>query len=180
MPGFNINAGQAVGPEPSIYIEPLRNHRWRIVALGADGATGGVIGRDKLCYAKTLQLPEFAVEEEQIPGSAIKYKFAKMVNWGDVTVTFYDVDGVYGGLIGWQNKVYEPNTGIKLADDYKKQCRFQMTDGSGRDTGPLYRLIGSWPKNISHSALSYEDSELKLINLVISYDWAEIKFGTQT
>lgn len=180
MPGFNINSNTQQGPEASIFIESQRNHRWRIISLGADGATGGVIGRDALVYAKSLQLPEFNVEEEIVPGSAIKYKFAKFVNWGDVVVSFYDVSGVYAGLIKWQNLVYTDTAGIGIADNYKKQSRFQQTNGAGQDSGPLYRLIGSWPKIISHSTLSYEDSELKLINLTLSYDWADIKFGTQT
>lgn len=178
MPGFNIGGGGG-NNEPSNTVEPLRNHRWRIISLGADGVDGGVISRDKLVYAKTLQLPEFAVEEEMVTGAAIKYKFAKIVNWGDVTVSFYDVSGVHSGLTTWQGKVYTAEAGIKPADEYKKQCRFQMTDGAGKEDGPLYILKGSWPKTISHSALSYEDSDLKLVNLVISYDWAEVKFLTR-
>lgn len=177
MPGFNIGSGG--NGQPSNTTEAFRNHRWRIVSLGADGVDGGVINRDKLVFAKTLQLPEFNVEEEMVTGAAIKYKFAKIVNWGDVVVGFYDVSGVYDGLMTWQGKVYKAQTGIGIADDYKKECRFQLTNGQGQEDGPLYVLKGSWPKIISHSTLSYEDSDLKMVNLTLSYDWAEIRFGTR-
>lgn len=178
MPGFNISGSREKG-ESGVTVEIFRNHRWRIVSLGADGVDGGVINRDNLIYAKSLQLPEFNVEEEMVTGAAIKYKFAKIVNWGDVVVTFYDVEGVYSGLMTWQGKVYTSQKGIGIADDYKKECRFQMTDGAGKEAGPLYVLKGSWPKVINHSTLSYEDTELKLINLTLSYDWAEIRFLTR-
>jgi hypothetical protein len=177
MPGFNIGGGN--NREPSNTIEAFRNHRWRIMSLGADGTTGGVINSDKLVFAKSLQLPEFNVEEEMVTGAAIKYKFAKIVNWGDVVVTFYDVSGVYDGIMTWQGKVYSAQTGIGVADDYKKESRFQMTNGQGTEDGPLYVLKGSWPKVVNHSTLSYEDTELKLINLTLSYDWAEIRFLTR-
>ena len=172
MPGFNIGGGAGGNTPPNTY-EIIRNHRWRIVSLGEN-----IIPRAQTKFAKSLQLPAFTVEEEIITGAAIKYKFAKTVNWEDVTITFYDASPLLDQLLKWQNLVYDSGNGIKMADNYKKSSTFELTDGQGSAVGPQFILINSWPKNISHSQLSYEDSELKLINLTLSYDWAEIFSGT--
>ena len=172
MPGFNIGAG-AGGSEPSNTTELNRNHRWRIISLGEN-----TIPRQSLIFAKSLQLPGFTIEEETVQGAAIRYKFAKIVSWEDVTITFYDNVGLVDNLLKWQNLVYDSGAGIKLANDYKKSSSFELTDGNGATAGPTYFLINSWPKSLSHSQLSYEDSEIKLINLTLSYDWAEVFAGT--
>lgn len=169
MPGFNIGSGNSGDPSPNTEVH--RAHRWRIETLGALQNTGNFL------YAKTLQLPNFSVDEETYIGASVKYKFAKVINWEDVTVTFYDVIGLYEQLFGWQNQVFTPNEGIKPADDYKEESRFVQTDGMGEQAGPRYILKNSWPKTISHSPLSYESSEIKLITLVLSYDYADIQPG---
>lgn len=171
MPGFNIGGGGADNTEPSPFIETHRAHRWRISQLG-DLALG-----DLGLYAKTLSLPGFTVEEEIISSSALKYKFAKMVNWEDVVIEFYDVFGLFDLLVEWQGLVFTPENGIGVANDYKKNCVFQLTSGSGDNMDangnslPVFTLNGAWPKQLTHSPLSYENSELKTISLVLSYDY---------
>lgn len=174
MPGFNIGGG-STGSQPSNQEEVNRNHRWRIITLGEN-----LISRDRLVFAKTLQLPSFSIEEESVMGAHIKYKFAKCVNWEDVVVTFYDTDDLLDLLIEWQNKVFDNQAGIKLANDYKRRSAFALTDGDGTESDIKYQLINSWPKSISHSQLSYEDSEIKLINLTLSYDFAVVAAGEVT
>lgn len=164
MPGFNINSSDPAEPSPMPGNDIHRAHRWRIVSLG------DVNSRTAFLYAKSLVLPGFTVEEEIVNGAAIKYKFAKMVNWEDVSIEFYDVFGVFESLQKWQDQVYTPDGGIQPAGSYKKTSSFVLTDGSGKDIRP-FTLHGSWPKQLSHSPLSYESSELKLVSLVLSYDF---------
>jgi hypothetical protein len=174
MPGFNIGAGGGFR-EPSITVEPNRAHRWRIESLG-----DGQIARATKVYAKSLQLPGYSIEEEIINGAAVKYKFAKIVNWEDVTISFYDVadPNLINDLLEWEREVYTSGRGIRDANDYKKKCSFVLTNGQGDIVGPAFTLFNSWPKSVTHSALSYDNSEFKLVNLTLSYDWAEI--GTTT
>jgi hypothetical protein len=172
MPGFNIGGGGGAD-EPSNTVEIHRANRWRILSLG-DIAFGDE--RSTLLYAKSLVLPGFNVEEEIVEGGAVKYKFAKMVNWEDVSLEFYDVFGVFATLASWQSQVFTPETGIGLADEYKKNCTFVLTDGAGKpvddeDNGFPFTLHGAWPKQISHSPLSYESSDLKLVSMILSYDY---------
>lgn len=178
MPGFNIGGGDSVF-DPSITSgsagDVHRSHRWRIEQLG------GLISGDSkmLLYAKTLQLPGYTIDEEIVPGGATKYKFAKMTNWEDVALSFYDIHGILGALFVWQFKVFDSAGGIGLANDYKQTSIFRLTDGLGNNADG-YILIGSWPKSISHSPLSYESSDLKVINMTLSYDFAEYTFGNST
>lgn len=166
MPGFNIAGGGGGGDDPSNTVETNRAHRWRIISLGE-----GTISSDAFIFAKTLTLPGFTVEEEVVPGAAIRYKFAKMVNWEDVTVAFYDTGDLFTQLTSWQSLVYTPDGGIQPAASYKFQSTFSQTDNTGEPINQFV-LHGSWPKSITHSPLSYETSDIKLVNLVLSYDFA--------
>jgi hypothetical protein len=172
MPGFNI--GSDASSEASITVTTHRSHRWRITSLGE-----GLINKPTMLYAKSIQLPGFSIEEEIVVGASIKYKFAKTVNWEDVSLSFYDVMGMIGDMRTWQDKVYTNGEGINSANDYKKTSSFILTDGVGESTGPTFTLKNSWPKSISHSELSYDNSEIKLINMILSYDWAEIEAPSQ-
>ena len=137
-----------------------------------------ILKRDKLLFAKSVQLPGFNIEEEMVHGSAIKYKFAKTVNWDDVLITFYDTSGILEGLKQWQERVWTPELGIQPAGKYKGTATFNLTGGSVSDTGFTFILKNCWPKSIKHGLLSYDNSEIKVIELTLSYDWAE--YGTAT
>lgn len=165
MPGFNIGGGGS-GNDPSNTVELNRAHRWRIVSLGEN-----LIDGNMLLFAKTMQLPGFTVEEEVITSAAIKYKFAKTVNWEDVSISFYDTVGLFPMLVEWQNKVYTEDAGIQPANSYKLESRLAQTDNTGEDINQ-FTLHGSWPKSLTHSPLSYESSDIKMIDLVLSYDFA--------
>lgn len=167
MPGFNIGGGAGGVSEPNSQVEILRSHRWQIVTLGTPDIR---VNRATLLYAKSLSLPGFTVEEEVVNGASLKYKFAKMVNWEDVSIEFYDVVGVFDDLKQWQDKVWTPATGIQPANSYKFRASFALTDGAGNNETE-FTLHGAWPKQLSHSPLSYESSELKLVSLVLSYDF---------
>lgn len=171
MPGFNIGSKEQT--DPSTTRETHRVHRWRIESLGE---LNDQQNRNFL-FAKTLQLPNITFDEETHVGGSIKYKFAKIVNWEDVTISFYDVYGLYEQLFAWQNLVYTVNAGINPADMYKKESRFVMVDGMGKQAGPRYILKNSWPKSIQHSPLSYESSDIKLLTIILSYDFADIQLS---
>lgn len=167
MPGFNIGGG--ADRDPSNRPEINRAHRWRIISLGEN-----LINSDELVFAKTLQLPSFAVEEEMVTSAAIRYKFAKTINWEDVTVQFYDSIGLFTELEKWRSLVWTADSGIRTASEYKKQSTFGLTYGDGTII-QTFVLHGSWPKMITHSALSYESSDFKYIDLVLSYDFASFE-----
>lgn len=166
MPGFSINGGGGNVPNT---IELLTNYRWLITELGP-------VSSDSLVVARDLVLPESRVEVQEILGGLIWYKFAKNVKWQDVTVVFYDDGKILDGIEQWRELVYTIEDGIKThtpGSGYKRKCAFELLDGAG-DVKKSLSLMNAWPTAVSHGRLSYSDSEIKIVNLILAYDWAEI------
>ena len=51
-------------------------------------------GPKSLLALKECKLPTFTIEEEKVLGSSVEYKFAKKVNWDDISITWYDNFGL--------------------------------------------------------------------------------------
>jgi hypothetical protein len=171
MPGFGIT-----GDGPSHTIETHRTHRWRVVQFGYENVVGGATrnkGQSPLLYAKSLSLPTITFEEEKVNSSNLVYKVAKRANWQNVTLRMYDVYRHYQKIEAWRKKIWTPEQGIGLACDYKGQAIFIQYDGMGR-TKRTYKLHGAYPSSINHGELSYTDSDIKIIEITYSYDFAEI------
>lgn len=176
MPGFNIvtTGGDAAKEQPSATFELNRAHRWKIQQLVVGAKS--LITEANLVYVKSITLPAFNVEEEIIKGGSISYKFAKGINWEDVTVVFYDVEGILEQIEKIRQLVWTPDSGLMAANDYKGITEFWLTNGDGDPTRKFF-LENSWVKNISHSDLTYTSSDIKEVTLVISYDWAREEPG---
>ena len=178
MPGFNlptkgpdgISQGQDPTKNPNPNIEFHRAHRWIIVDLGLPGPP--VVER---LYAKSIQLPSLTFDEEAIKsGAAIDYKIAKKAKWQDMTIKFYDVYGLYEHFRKWQERIWSPAAGIGAANEYKRRVELMLTDGEGEEK-QLYTAYGAYPKSVTHGELSYDSSEVKLLTVTYSYDFATIK-----
>ena len=170
MPGFNIGRGTDFGINPKR--EFHRNHRWVIENLGVIPYGPGA--PEERLYAKSVQLPSLAFDEEKInSGATVTYKIAKKANWQDFTIKFYDTFGLYEHFRKWQNKVWSPEFGIGLANDYKSSVILALTDGSGKIV-QRYTALGAYPKSVTHGELSYDSPEVKMLTVTYSYDWATI------
>lgn len=177
MPGFNIGTGNPTYPNPNA--EFHRSHRWIIEELGVPG-----MQPVERLYAKSMQLPSLTFDEEKIKsGASVVYKIAKKANWQPFTIKFYDTFGMYKGFKKWQDKIWTPEQGIGLACDYKSRVVLTLTDGLGV-VKQRYTAIGAYPKSITHGELSYENSDVKLLTVAYSYDYATIELmdsgGTTT
>ena len=177
MPGFRIaGPGQTVvDGTPRNTAEFHRNHRWRIDSIGipasinATNTLGGF-------YAKSVQLPSLVFEEEKVKtGSSIDYKIAKKAGWQDFTIKFYDVYGLYEVFEQWQAAIWTQEDGIKPPSDYKGQPIISLT-GAGGESLQTYTAYGAYPKSITHGDLSYDNSNVKLLSVIYSYDYAQVVF----
>jgi len=162
MPGFEIGNG---GGGPANNLPTFRQHRWKITQLGPITSS--------LDVARDLQLPNFNVEREKVWGASVAYKYAKGVDWEDVTVAFYDLFDIYGRLETWKKTVWDPAKGLHPAGDYKAVSVFKLLDARGTPQ-QTHTLINSWPVKITHGPLSYTSSEIKYTQVTLSYDWAEV------
>jgi hypothetical protein len=184
MPGFAIGGGSGLSNTARFH----REHRWEIITLGIPSGASGV-GRPNLrtitrssaggggdptkLYAKSIQLPALSFENEEVQGASHTYKFAKKAAWDDLTITFYDTFGLYKSLKTWQDMIWTPEDGIGVADKYKGNPIFGLTDEQG-SLVQRYQLVGAYPRKISHGDLSYTNSDIKLLSVVFTYDWAQI------
>lgn len=166
MPGFAIGGG---GDGPPNTQETLRVHRWLITQLGP------ITSREQLRVAREITLPNLSIDKQEVLGGMLYYKYAKAVKWEDVMVTLYDTGQTLLELETWKDLVYTNSSGIQNHNPnsgYKKEAVFELMDGQGSAVNTI-RLKNAWPIKIVQGRLTYTSSDIKIIQVVLSYDWAE-------
>ena len=127
-----------------------------------------------LVNAKDITTPTFSVGIETNQGASLEYKFAKNVSYDDVKVTFYDAVGMLKIFKEWRQTVWTSFDGLKTAEQYKKTSSLGIFppdwDQAKRQ---LWSLTGSWPSTIRHCELTYTSSDVKVVEVTITYDYAE-------
>tara|TARA_R110000751_G_scaffold92334_2_gene180760 strand:+ start:2074 stop:2655 length:582 start_codon:yes stop_codon:yes gene_type:complete len=131
-------------------------------------------------HAKDVSLPALNVSLERYVASSLEYKFAKHVSFDDVKITFYDAVGLYKKLRKWRESVYTWQEGVRTAEEYKKYSSIEIYDPTWEDAGVnsdayRYDLIGSWPSKIRHGDLTYTSSDVKVVEVTLTYDYAVIQ-----
>ena len=164
MPGFNVSGiGEAKG---NTNVKPYYQHTWKIDHIFGDQSTN-----PPLIYLKQATFPAITFRTEQVSGTALIYKFASEVFWENVRVTWYDTYGLLTFIKKWRLSVWEPEKGLKAANDYKQ--RSVLTKMTSDETSNVqWTLFNSWPESIREGDLSYINSEIKVVEVSISYDWA--------
>jgi len=185
MPGFVIpavgfapvggNSPPALGRRDFYY-----TYTWEIIGLFIDGAAPPLDGSNPLIYLKDLTLPTFTANTDSLTASSLEYKWAKGVVWEDVKVSWYDTKGLIDVLKRWRQSVWTPDTGLQVGSVYKKRSELAQIHlpTFNEDDSVRWRLFNSWPKVIKHGELTYTNSDVKLVEVTIAYDWAEEKSPT--
>ena len=169
MPGFQVNniggvSGGSRGPEATR--EYLYSYTWEILE---------VVGKfDNLVVTsvRDVTLPTFSVSVENHQGASLEYKYAKSVSYEDIKISFYDTDGLLPTFKEWRESVWTSADGLKTADEYKKNTRINSFDSTWNLQQSFY-LHGSWPSLIRYGDLTYTKSDVKIVEITITYDWAE-------
>ena len=165
MPGFIVD-GIGSGA-PGNNIETYYTYTWDIQSI-----FGGSTSKPPLIYLKEMGLPTFSVGQERVKGTSLNYKYASDITWEDVKVTWYDTKGMLAVIKDWRKSVWTEETGIQPPNQYKKESwlRTFLPDASEING---WKLINSWPSSIRHGDLTYAQSDIKVVDVTISYDWAE-------
>lgn len=168
MPGFSVSG---VGQGPSNQVRPYYTYTWEIQTLFEEnGLTGALI------FAKELTPPSFVPKREELESASLVYKYAAQANWDDVRITFYDIpqngQRLADTLRQWRRTVWTPEEGIGLADDYKKDSAISIFN-MDRSDEYTWMLHGSWPAQVRESDLTYTGSDVKSVEVIVAYDWAE-------
>ena len=171
MPGFVI-PGADGGHRKAMPSrrEYYYNYFWQIVKLFEspewDSTASPVLA------LRDASLPTFTVNKETYQGASLEYKFAKSVTWEDIKVAWYDSEGLLDVMKLWRSNVWSPECGLSDANHYKRESRMEYYLPSGRKTAG-WLLKNSWPSQIRHGDLTYTSSDVKLVEVTITYDWAE-------
>lgn len=176
-----------LGDGPSNNVRPFYTYTWELTAIFGDQASDPPV-----IFTKDCTLPTYNVAREDVESAALVYKFAAQANWDDIRLTFYDIPAPDGGkkladtLREWRTTVWNAEGGIFLADvatggevgqgggPYKQRTTIRVFN---MDDTVEYSWIlnGSWPQQIKEGELTYTDSDVKIVEVIIVYDYAEIE-----
>lgn len=179
MPGFSINNVGGHRESPSATAEYYYSYTWTIEDMFGDFDQGT---KDLIINAKQMSLPAFAVSKESYVAASLEYKFAKHVTFDDVKITWYDTVGMVALLKKWRRTVWTEETGVSAPAGYKKRTyqrqyiankRVNDSSQSDDDRDVRYKLEGSWPSIIRYGDLTYTNSDIKIVEVTVTYDWAE-------
>jgi len=184
MPGFNVHSTRNVQDHYPSTNEYYYSYTWEITDLfqGTDIVTISRTKEPSLLNwrvgLKDCTLPTLTINKETVEGAQLEYKFAKSVSWEDVTVTWYDTERLFEQVIYWRGLVWDSTSdqGLKAASEYKKLSVIKAYPGSwavdSKALPQVYTLHNSWPSSIKYGDLTYTSSEVKLVSVTITYDWA--------
>lgn len=174
MPGFRVgNLGDGPTNKPKAYYK----YTWDISSIFEDQLNGvaqnqGFRAATGIIYAKEASLPSWEFDREEVVGSSLRYKFAKSVSFNDIRIAWYDTAGFETVVRMWRRRVWTPERGLSNPSDYKKETRI---DSYTYDLVKKnqWLLMNSWPQRISAGDLTYTDSDVKVVEVTVAYDWAE-------
>lgn len=170
MPGFQV---QYLGTPVPSRVEYYYTYTWRLpIILGLGGQN------PPLVLLKDATTPTFTANKENFIGSSLEYKYAKSITWEDIKLTWYDSVGLIDIIRAWRRSVWTPEGGLRPATEYKKNTELEcILPTENKPFG--WKLNGSWPSQIRSGDLTYANSDVKLVEVTVSYDWAEEQSNSQ-
>ncbi len=165
MPGFNVNG---VGFGAPSDVQPYYKYTWEIDNFYGENAPS----TSPLIFVKDVSLPVWEIERERHIGASLEYKFAKSISFQDAKIVWYDTVGLAEKVRRWRTSVWTPEGGLKPPAEYKKQSVIRSMNFAWEKT-VAWRYKNSWPCRVDVGTLTYTDSEVKLVEVTLSYDWAE-------
>jgi hypothetical protein len=158
---------------------PKRNYRFKVQLTNPSLPEGGIIW-----YAKTFKVPSYEVSEATHDYLDNKYYWPGRVTWADVSLQL--VDPVSPNAVEMTNQLLV-DAGYRI-----KASALQAAATIGKNKGvtavgevivtivdadgtPIetWTLRNPWIKSATWSDLDYSNDELRTIDMVFRYDWAE-------
>lgn len=124
-----------------------------------------------LIHLKDMTPPTFTASVEKYIGGSLEYKFAKNVSWDDVKVTWYDTVNLIITMTKWRQSVWRYDQGLRPASSYKTTTELAGYLPTGKSEYS-WKLYGSWPSTIKSGELTYTNSDIKTVEVTITYDYA--------
>jgi len=163
-------------------VEPKRGFRFLVQ-----------IGNDVVWWAKNVNTPSFDVGEVEHSFLGNKYYFPGKVSWTEVALTLVDPvspDAVFktneylinsgymipDGTVDAGTAQAETISKLKATNTGLQSVLIQVLNADG-DVIEKWNLNNPFIKSVKFGDLSYDDDELRTVELGIRYDWASCEFG---
>jgi hypothetical protein len=192
MPGFNIPAESCLDEdafqEDSIYSgsnnlsETARNHRYLLEVfepMEGKGKDSNLLMYLEKCTRPTVEIDEITIHS----GQDEIYRPGKN-KWTPIEFTFYEKlrgnapgsfkNAAAENLYNWWAKsmIILQDSKQGKPRDYYKNAFLQMLDGVGNPVW-TYKIYDCWPQKITPSQISYRESEISTISVILRYNKAE-------
>lgn len=149
---------------------PQKSYMWEVEVQGkADGTLS-----DLAFYAKTVSIPQSAVEQIIIQHKAARTHFAGRDAAGHtVTLTLFDDEAqtISKFFNNWLGLIHNPITGNGVSRDlYAANLVIKLKDSSDNTVTSKITLGHCFPTDIADVSLSYDSSEPVELSVTLSYD----------
>jgi hypothetical protein len=170
MPGFNIGDKSDATAQITSKVNYYYTYTWEITRL-FDTSYTNQGSADPVIMLRDMTLPTFSTSVDKYLGASVDYKWAKSVSWDDVKLTWYDSEGMIDIIEGWRRSIWTDDDGLRPGAQYKKTSilSYFLPDYTSRVNWYLYN---SWPTQIRSGELTYTNSDIKIVEATVAYDWA--------
>jgi len=155
-------------------VEPSRQFRFKI-------QTGD--GGEDWWWAKSVTKPSFSVNESEYQLINHKFKYPGIVSWGNVTIRVVDPNN---RAEYWYYKLRNYGWAAPTADDAAlglskegisesfEYMEIMQLDSNGEPV-ETWNLNNPKIASVNFGSLDYSSDELVVLDIEISYDWANLK-----
>jgi len=156
---------------------PQFSYMWEVEVQGL--STGGL---DSLAtYAKTVSIPQTAVEQVMINHKAGKTHYAgRDASAHTVTITFWDDEGlsIYKYFQDWMNLIHDQDTAAGVQRDlYRSNLIIKLKDNTDASNTGVITLTNAFPIDMAEVALSYDSSEAIEASVTFSFDKKQVDYA---
>lgn len=154
---------------------PQKSYMWEVEV---QGLSSGAL-QDMSFYAKTVTIPQTAVEQIIINHKAAKSHYAgRDAAAHTVTLTFWDDESQTIGnyFNGWMDLMLNQSTGASSSRDvYAADMLIKLMDAADENITSTIKLQKVFPTDISEVSLSYDASEPVEYSITLSFDLRTIE-----
>lgn len=162
------------------YAEPMKKNRFLVQFQGKGGLeTADTNGLTIACHA--CGTPKLTISQQElhrfndrvyVPGKGEFneidfefYEFVKTTNSGNAL-------SAGDSLWKWQNKVYNPSTGVVgYKEDISTGVLIVQFDGAG-NVVRTWNLYHAWPTGVEFDGLDSKADDIQNVKVTLRYDWA--------
>ena len=149
---------------------PQKSYMWEVEVQGL--STGAL--QNFAFYAKTVSLPQSAVEQIIVNHKASRTHFAgRDAAAHTVTMTLWDDEAqtIHKFLNDWMQLIHNEVTGSSVSRDlYVADLVIKLKDSSDENVTATITLGHAFPMDLAEIALSYDASEPVELSVTFSYD----------